>query len=262
MAVVGQRSLVAFAATRERVTRVVTVQSTESTAAAELESNHWLARGAALLVLGSVAANGLGALALPQASLAYKPDQIEAWLGVNLAHPSGAEWGAILFTAGVLMMVPVAFALDKLIGGPRRGLARIGAMSMAVAALTNGMATMLPFVVSTQLAPIADLATPPASIIAMALLGAALSADAAAIGFLGIGIVLVGAAMMSDTNFGRALGVLGIVAGLAVMPMTLEASYDWAAQWVLWGSVPLLAWLLGLAWRLWQLPGQPAQAPS
>lgn len=258
----GKHSLVGLTATRDRVTPRMSTPSTEADIAINPVGDFWLARGAALLVLGSAIANGLGALALPQASLAYKPGQLDAWLSVNLAHPNGAEWGAIFFTAGVLMMVPVAFALDKLLGGRRRGLARIGAMSMVVAALTNGMATMLPFVVSTQLAPLVDVANPPAVIIATAMLGAALTADAAAIGFLGVGILLVGVAMMSDANYGRALGVLGIIAGLAVMPMILEASYDWAAHWVLWGSLPLLVWLLGLAWRLWHLPGNPAQAPS
>jgi len=244
----GKHSLVGPAATRDRVTSLMSVRSPESDAVINSVSDYWLARGAALLVLSGAIANGLGALALPRASLAYKPGQLDAWLSVNLANPSGAEWGAILFTAGVLRMVPIAFALDRLIGGRHRGLARIGAMSMAVAALTNGMATMLPFVVSTQLAPVVDVANPLASVIATAMLGAALTADAVAIGFLGIGIMLVGVAMMADANFCRALGVLGLIAGLAVMPMTLEASYAWAAHW-----------LLGLAWRLWQLPGRPAR---
>ena len=217
---------------------------------------------AARRLLGSALTNGLGALALPQASLAYQPGQLAEWLDVNLANPGGAEWGAILFTAGVLMMVPVAFALDRLIGGCRRGLAVIGVASMAVAGLTNGFAPMLPFVVSTQLAPVADVSSPPALSVATAILGVALTADAAAIGFLGVGMALVGVAMIADANFGRPLGVLAIVAGIAVMPMTLEATLPWAREWVLWGSVPLLLWLLGLAWRLWRLPRVLAQAPS
>ena len=128
--------------------------------------------------------------------------------------------------------------------------------------LTNGFATMLPFVVSTQLAPVVDISSPPALSVATAMLGVALTADAAAIGFLGVGMALVGVAMIVDANFGRALGILGIIAGLAVMPMTLEATLPWAREWVLWGSVPLFLWLLGLAWRLWRLPSAPAQAPS
>ena len=64
---------------------------------------------------------------------------------------------------------------------------------------------------------------------------------------LGGAFIATGALMNGSATM--ALNTASIVAGLAVMPMTLEASYDWAAQWVLWGSVPLLVWLLGLAWR-------------
>ncbi|MDA0260879.1 MAG: hypothetical protein O3A21_01585 [Proteobacteria bacterium] len=223
-------------------------------------ANVWLARGAAVLVLIGAAANGLGALALPKASLAYKPGRLGEWFAVNLTAPSGAEWGAILFTAGVLMMVPVACALAKLIGGPLRGLAVIGAALMAVAGLVNGLATMLPFVLSTQLAPVIDMSAAPAPAMAIALLGVALAADAVAIGCLGAGIILAGLAMAGDPLFGRGLGGLGVIAGLAVLPMALEANYDWAAQWVLWGSIPLLAWLLWLAGQLWRLPAAGVQA--
>ena len=213
-----------------------------------------LARGAAVLVLVGAVANGLGAVALPQASLAYKPGRLAEWLAVNLANPTGAEWGAILFTLGVLMMVPVTVALATLIAGRVRGLAILGAGLMVLGPFVNGMATMLPFVVSTQLAPLVELSVPPSHTIATALLGVALAADAVAIGFMGLGLVLMGSAMTQDEGFGRGLGGLGIVAGLAVMPMALEAGHDWAAQWVLWGSIPLFAWLLWLAVRLWQLP--------
>ena len=66
-------------------------RSPEADIVINLVSDFWLAPGAALLVLGGAIANGLDALARPQASLAYKPGQLEAWLSVNLANLSGAE---------------------------------------------------------------------------------------------------------------------------------------------------------------------------
>ena len=132
---------------------------------------------------------------------------------------------------------------------------------MVLGPLVNDMATMLSFVVFTQLAPLVDLSVPPAHTVATALLGGALAADAVAIGFMGLGLVLLGSAMAQDESFGRGLGGMGIVAGLAVMPMGFEAGHDWAAQWVLWGSIPLFAWLLWLAVKLWRLPAARGQAP-
>lgn len=101
-------------------------------------------------------------MALPQASLAYKPGRLDEWLAVNLADAAGAEWGAILFTLGVLVTVPVFVALAKLIAGPLRGLAILGTGLLVLGPLINGMATMLPFVVSTQLATAADMSGPAA----------------------------------------------------------------------------------------------------
>ena len=85
-------------------------------------SPFWLARGAAILGLIAFLGNLLGVVVLGDIPQAYKPGKLEIWLSDSLAHPEDAIASALYFTFGVLVMVPFAVALSRLVTGPWLGL--------------------------------------------------------------------------------------------------------------------------------------------
>ena len=183
--------------------------------------DRWLARGAAVLGLVAFLGNILGVAVLGDIPEAYKPGKLEVWLSDSLAHPGDAVDSALYFTFGVLVMVPFAVALMRLVKGPLAGLAVLGAAFIATGALMNGSATMAPFVVVEQLG--AETASDPAfQATAYALLGWTLTMDAVFNAMLGVGMILTGVAMWRDAGFGRIAGGWGVIAGVATLPVVFQ----------------------------------------
>ena len=220
-------------------------------------SPFWLARGAAILGLIAFLGNMLGVVVLGDIPQAYKPGKLEVWLSDSLAHPEDAIASALYFTFGVLVMVPFAVALSRLVTGPLAGLAVLGAGFIATGALMNGSATMAPFVIIEHLGT-ATPHDPAFQAVAFALLGWTLTMDAVFNALLGVGMILSGLAMWRDPAFGRIAGGWGVVAGIATLPVILQPVSYAAAQWLVVAGPLWVLWLLWVSVRLWRLPQREA----
>lgn len=216
----------------------------------------WLARGAAVLGVIAVLGNLLGVLVLGDIPEAYKPGQLESWLNDSLAHPGDAINSAIYFTLGVLLMVPFAVALMKLVRGPLAGLAVLGAAFIAAGALINGSATMAPFVIIEQLQGAVAPEDPAFRATAFALLGWTVTMDAVFNALLGAGMILAGVAMWCDSGFGRIAGGWGVVAGVATLPVMFQPVSYGAAEWLAVAAPLWALWILWVSIRLWLLPNR------
>jgi hypothetical protein len=181
--------------------------------------------GAACGAVG-IAGNVLGVWLLGDVPGAYRPGSIDAWAEGTLAHPAAAVASAAAFTLGLAALAGWAWALGR---RTRRPLGRAGAAAMVAGALVNAAGTLSPAVLVLHVAPgcAADACLP----VARALLGLTLSLDALFNLLFGAGLALAAAAL------GRAerrpvTGALGIAAGLATVPVSLQLASDAAAAWL------------------------------
>lgn len=127
-------------------------------------------------------------------------------------------------------------------------MAGAAAAAAAVGGAVNAAASLAPLVLVLHVSPgCTAAACGPA---ARALLGLALSADALFNLLLGAGIAVLGVGM---ARCGRAwLGGLGVAAGIATIPVSLQVVSTTAARWL---AVAAPLWLLFVAWSsalLWQ----------
>tara|TARA_B100001123_G_C15190521_1_gene979175 strand:+ start:383 stop:1090 length:708 start_codon:yes stop_codon:yes gene_type:complete len=234
------------------------VADSNNVSGAPSQQDAWLSRGASVLGVIAVLGNLLGVLVLGDIPEAYKPGHLESWLNDSLAHPGDAIDSAIYFTLGVLLMVPFAVALMKLVRGPLAGLAVLGAAFIVAGALINGSATMAPFVIIEQLqGPVAP-DDPAFRATAFALLGWTVTMDAVFNALLGAGMILVGVAMWCDSAFGRIAGGWGVVAGVATMPVMFQPVSYGAAEWLAVAAPLWALWILWVSLRLWLLPKRTA----
>ena len=204
--------------------------------------------GAAWGAMG-IGGNILGVIALGPVPSAYRPGALDAWTAQTLAHPRATVASAVAFALGLTALAGWAAALGRFVGGP---VARAGAAAMAAAATVNAAASLLPLVLVLHVAPgCHEAACAP---VARALLGSALCADAFFNLLFGLGLAAVGGALAGSLGR-RWLGALGMVAGLATVPVSLQIVSDTAARWL---AVAAPLWLLFVAWSsalLWRRPG-------
>lgn len=193
--------------------------------------------GAACGAVG-IAGNVLGVVFLRDVPGAYRPGSIDAWATGALAHPAATLASAAAFTFGLLALAGWALALRARTRSP---LARAGAAPMVAGALSNAIGTVTPAVLVLHVAPgCAGEACLP---VARALLGTTLALDALFNALFGAGLVLAALAL------GRAerrpvLAALGVAAGLASLPVSLQIVSDAAAAWL---AVAAPLWLAFVA---------------
>lgn len=207
-------------------------------------------RAGAISGLFAAALNFGGVLPLADLPAAYKPGRLPEWLGQIQGHPAETAASAWMFTAGVLLLLPFAAALRR--QTPESGLVDAGSRLIAAGGLMNGAATLAPFVVSHQLLPLASPATEGAS---LALLGLTLCMDALFNGLLGLGLILVGAAWLGAGR--KVLGGLGVIAGLATVPVVLQCVSATFAGWLAVAGPLWLAWITAASVSLWRAPTAP-----
>jgi hypothetical protein len=177
--------------------------------------------------------------------VAYRPTDIDRWAALSFAQPQATVASAVSFILGLVALAGWASGLGRQVGTP---VARFGASSIAVGALFNAAGCVTPLVLVSHLMPGCEgVACAPA---ARALLGVTLSLDALFNLLLGIGLLALGAALWRSGA--RALAVLGLLAGLASVPVAGQPFSEAAAK-LLGVAGPL--WLVFVLWssvRLWR----------
>jgi hypothetical protein len=193
--------------------------------------------GAACGAVGIVG-NVLGVVFLRDVPGAYRPGSLDAWSAGSLAHPAATVASAVAFTLGLLALAAWGGALGRRTRGP---LGRAGGAAIAAGTLANAAFTLAPAVLVLHVAPgcAGDACRP----VARALLGLTLSLDALFNLLFGVGLALAAVAL------GRAerrpvLGALGVVAGIASVPVSLQIASDAAAAWL---AVAAPLWLAFVA---------------
>ena len=180
--------------------------------------------------------------------VAYRPTDIDRWAALSFAHPQATVASAVSFILGLVALAGWAAALGRQIGTPW---ARFGTSSIATGALFNAAGCVTPLVLVSHVLPGCEgMACAPA---ARALLGITLSLDALFNLLLGLGLLAVGAALWRSGA--RALAALGLLAGLASVPVAGQPFSEAAAK-LLGVAGPL--WLVFVLWssvRLWRGAG-------
>lgn len=207
--------------------------------------------GAACGLIG-VAGNVVAVYLLGDVEGAYRLAGLSAWAASATAHPAASVASAVAFTVGLAALAGWAVALGRRVDQP---LARLGAAAMAAGALLNAAGTVTPAVLVLHVAPVCsgEACLP----VARALLGITLTLDALFNLLFGLGLIAVAAAL------GRAerrpgLAWLGMAAGVASIPVSLQFAFDQASNllavagplwlaWVTWTSVLLWRGDLGMA---------------
>lgn len=202
---------------------------------------------AALGVLG-VAGNVAGVAFLADVPVAYRPTDIDRWAALSAIHPQATVASAVSFILGLLALAGWAAGLGRRSGTPA---ARLGASAISTGAVLNAAGCVTPLVLVTHLLP--GCAPGACDGAARALLGVTLSLDALFNLLLGIGLLALGAALWRGGA--RALAALGLLAGLASVPVAGQPFSEAAAK-LLGVAGPL--WLVFVLWssvRLWRGAG-------
>jgi len=208
-------------------------------------------RAAALLGLTGVAGNVAGVAFLRDVPVAYLPSSLDEWARLSAAHPAATAASAVSFVVGLLGLAAWALAVGRWAGTRAAGL---GAGAAAAGALVNALGCLAPVVLVLHVLP--GCGGESCAPVARALLGLTLSFDALFNLLLGLGLLLLGAAMWRRGE--RALGALGILAGLASLPVAGQVASVTAAR-VLYLAAPL--WLTFVLWTSARLfVARPASA--
>lgn len=199
----------------------------------------------ALGVLGNI----VGVAVLREIPAAYRPEAIGAWTDQVLRAPVAASISGLAFTLGLVALALWAVAMGARL---RTAAAWTGAGLLAIGAVLNAAGTPAPVVVVHLLTPACGEASA-CHEVSMALLGSSLALDALFNLLLGIGLILLGGAIRTST-WPSWLAWLSIAAGIASMPVSLQAVSPLGAD-LLMIAGPL--WLVTIAVcsvRLWREP--------
>jgi hypothetical protein len=202
-------------------------------------------RIAALLGLVGVAGNVAGVAFLWEIPVAYRPTDIDRWAALSLAHSPSTVASAVSFVLGLVALAGWGAAMGRRVGTPW---ARLGGSTIALGAILNAAGCVTPLVLVTHVLPGCEGSSCAGA--ARALLGITLSLDALFNLLLGLGLLALSPGLLGQGA--RALGVLGIVAGLASIPVAGQPFSEAAAK-LLGVAGPL--WLLFVLWssvRLWR----------
>jgi hypothetical protein len=199
--------------------------------------------------VAGAAGNVIGVLFLADTPGAYRPGGLDAWAAGVAARPGDTVASAIAFTLGLLALAWWARAVGRRAGG---FLGRAAGTTMAVGAILNAAGCVAPLVLALHVAPACGAGCGP---VARALLGLSLTLDALFNLLFGAG--LAAAALSLARHEQRpAIGLLGLVAGLVTVVVSLQFVSDAAARWLALAGPLWLAWVLAGSALLWR--GGPA----
>jgi hypothetical protein len=205
-------------------------------------------RAAAALGFLGVAGNVAGVAALAGVPAAYRPAALDAWAAQSALHPGAAAASAVAFALGLLALAGWARALA---GPGAGGAARLAASAMAIGAAVNAAACVTPLVLVVHVLPSCP-APETCAPVARALLGLTLTLDAAFNLLFGAGLALLGGLLIA--RGARWLGGLGLLAGLATMPVSLQVFSERAASLLAVAAPLWLAFVVAASVALWRAP--------
>ena len=195
----------------------------------------------ALTGLLAIAGNIAGVVFLSAVPHAYKFSTIAAWHSEASAVPGSALASAMAFAIGLGAMAAFAMSLAQL-HTARTSLASwlsTGAALIAAGALLNAAGSVLAGAAIRQDPFVSDSITA-----GRAMLDGALLADAAFNVLIGFGLILTNVALLRASGYPRWIASIGLAAGVASLPVGLQAVSDsFAAGIVISGSL----WLVWIA---------------
>jgi hypothetical protein len=207
-----------------------------------------------LLGLVAVAGNVLGVVFLRDVPSPYRPGDLAAWLEGSRAHPLATTLSSWSFVVGLVALAAFLVILALAVAPRARapGWTWAGALVAAGGALLNAAGCFGP-AVAARFLPAGEAG----EAAGRALLALTLHLDAHFNLVLGLGLLAFTLGLGDAAGWPRWLRGLGLVAGLASLPVALQAEAD-AFATLLAVSGPLwLAWLLAIALR-----GDPSPAPA
>jgi len=205
--------------------------------------------------LVGVAGNVLGVAFLWEVPSAYRPGDLAAWLEASRAQPLltlASAWSFVLGLAA-LAGFAVLLAVEQAPRARRPGWFHAGAALVALGALLNAAGCFGPAVAVRFLPP-----GEAGQAAAVALLAMTLHLDAHFNLVLGLGLLAMNAAAGPGVGWPRWLRVLGVVAGLASLPVALQFWSDPYARLLALSGPLWLAWFTAVALRA----DRPAQRPT
>jgi hypothetical protein len=174
-----------------------------------------------------VALNLVAVAALREVPHTYAPGDVPAWLAETLAHPSASTLSACSFVVGLACLAAFAAGLAS----------RSTSSWVSVGAALFGGGALLD--AAGCVAPIAALhvdAQP-----GVALLWVSLLLDSAFNGLLGLGLICFAIGL---DGFPRWLRALGLVAGVASLPVALQFTDDFFARLLAVAGPLWLTWVI------------------
>ena len=160
-------------------------------------------RIAAVAGIVAMVFNWTGAMFVSEIAEAYQPGLVDRWYFTALEHESSVSWGAWCLTLAVMLLVPWAVGMARTIGP----YSWPGAAMVAMGAMLNATASLLPFVVVTHV-PHGQAA------LGETLLGMTLTMDAVFYLVFGVGLVLLNVSMARAVQFPMWLSGWGLMAGV------------------------------------------------
>jgi hypothetical protein len=204
--------------------------------------------GGALRALGlvAVAGNVLGVAFLWEVPSPYRPGDVPAWLAGARAQPLLTVASSWSFVVGLVALAAFLWLLSEAVGPRARapGWLRAGAFYAAGGALLNAAGCFGP-AVAVRFLP----AGPAGDAVGVALLAGTLHLDAHFNLALGLGLLAMNLAAGEAAGWPRWLRALGVVSGLASLPVALQFWSDPFAKLLAISGPLWLAWFTAVALR-------------
>lgn len=200
-------------------------------------------RIAAVAGMSAVVFNLLGVFSVSEIAEAYQPGLIDRWYFAALQHELSVSWSAWCFTLAAMSLVPWVAGMACSIGP----YAWPGAALIAMAAVLNATASLLPFVVVTHV-PHGEAA------LGETLLGITLTMDALFYLIFGLGLVLLNVGMARAVRFPMWLSGWGLVAGVLCVGVVGRAGSPAAANFVYVAAPFWMLWVAVASGVLFRLP--------
>jgi hypothetical protein len=212
---------------------------------------------AAWAAAGGILGNVLGVAFLWSVPSPYRPGDVPAWLAGVHAQPALTVLSSASFVAGLVLLAVFAALVLASERPARPGPFLAGWALVALGAVMNAAGCVGPAVAVRFLPGPPDAA---GAAVGQALLAVTLHLDAFFNLALGAGLVLANAAAGKVSGWPAWLRLLGVVAGLASLPVALQFWADPFAKLLALSGPLWLAWFTAVALRGGARPGRPSAA--